>query len=97
VSLTLSLKGSLPLKLFEYLLYLLRYDKKCDENLTKHENALLETNSKVVFSTFFLLKLSESNPLKGLSRKKATNVLYVFFLISKNIFLHQNYLATLKF
>jgi hypothetical protein len=31
----------------------------------KHENALLEKNFKVIFSTFFLLKLSDSNPSSG--------------------------------
>jgi hypothetical protein len=52
-ALALCLKGSLPLKLFEYLLYLLIYDNKCYENLEKCENALLEKNFKVHFSTFF--------------------------------------------
>jgi hypothetical protein len=40
--------------LLKYLLYLLRYDIKCDEkSWKKRENALLEKNFKVIFSTFF--------------------------------------------
>jgi hypothetical protein len=35
----------------------------------KPENALLEKNFKVIFSTFFLLKLSQSNPILGFYKK----------------------------
>jgi hypothetical protein len=43
--------------------------------LKKRDNALLEKNLKVIFSTFFLLKLSQSNPILGFyNKKKLKNV-----------------------
>ncbi len=52
---------------------------------------------EVKFSSFFLLKSSDSNPYKYPTIKKAKNALYIFFLIrSKNELLHRNYLGTLK-
>jgi hypothetical protein len=45
-------QGLLLLKLFEYLLYLLRYDKKCDETLPKTGNTLLEKFQSCIFNCF---------------------------------------------
>ncbi len=48
-------------EIIQYLWYLLSYDKKCDENLEKCENAQLEKILKSNFQLFFILKLSDSN------------------------------------
>jgi hypothetical protein len=58
-------QGLITVEIIQISLCLLRYDKKCDENIEKLENALLENNFKVACSTCFLLKLSDSNPLQG--------------------------------
>ncbi len=50
--------------------------------LKKWENALLEKNFKVIFSTFFLLRLSLSDPLFGFYSKKPKNVHYI---VKKNV------------
>ncbi len=65
----------------------------------KRENALLEKNLKVIFSTFFLLKLSQSNPILGFYNKKAKKCSLhtcIFKIGSKNGFLLNNYLRVLK-
>jgi hypothetical protein len=76
----------------------LRYDIKCDENPEKkRENALLEKISKSYFQSFFLLKLSQSNPILGFYNKKAKKCsLNIFKIRSKIEFLQKNYLGVLQ-
>ncbi len=63
----------------------------------KRENALLENISKSYFQPFFLVKLSQSNPILGFYNKKANKCsLHIFKIRSKNVFLQKNYLVVLK-
>jgi hypothetical protein len=57
-----------------YLLYLLRYDIKCDENPGENVKRHFLKKISVIFSTFFLLNLSQSNPIQGFYKKKAKKV-----------------------
>ncbi len=64
--------------------------------LKKRENALLEKNSKSYFQPFFLLKLSQSNPILGFYNKKTKKYsLHIFKIRPKNEFLQTNYLGVL--
>ncbi len=56
----------------------------------KRENALLEKISKSYFQPFFLIKLSQSNPILGFYNKKAKKCsLHIFEIRSKNEFLQK--------
>ncbi len=81
------LRSSQQFKLFKYLLYLLRYEIKCDENPeNKRENALFEKISKSYFQPFLLLKLSQSNPILSFYNKKAKKYsLHILNMIKKRL------------
>jgi hypothetical protein len=74
LSVSLLSQGLITVEIFKYLLHFLRYDKKCDEN------ALLEKNFKVVFSTYFVSNCQTVIPHKVSGIKKAKNVLVIFLL-----------------
>jgi hypothetical protein len=58
----------------------------------KRENALLEQNFNVIFSTFYILKLSKNNPILGFYSKKAK----YFKIRPKYVFMHKYYSSTVK-
>ncbi len=63
----------------------------------KRENALLEKNFKVIFPSFFLLKLSLSDPLLSFYSKKTEKCsLYIFFKNIKKRFFSKNIVMSTK-
>jgi hypothetical protein len=79
--------GSLLLKLVEYLLYLLRYDKKCDENLKKVWKCSVRKKTKLYFQ-LFSSQIITKNPFKDFLSKKKQKIYstYVLNKIKKQIF-----------
>jgi hypothetical protein len=63
-------------------------------NVTK---ILKEMWKCTVFSAFFLLKLSQSNPMLGFNNKKAEKCLNKCVRYDQKTFLHKNYLYILNF
>jgi hypothetical protein len=66
----------IAVEIVRYLLYSFRFDIKWDEKLEKSENALYEKN--LIFSIFFLPKLSQNNLILISTVKRQKNVDYFF-------------------